>query len=142
MYLRETNQGLFHLLDADGDGGLSVREMVNAWRSVREFDQDGDGRVARPELPRQFQLAIGESQYYQSPVQLVRTSTDPLRDTFPPAGPLWFWKLDRNGDRDVSRQEFVGPAEVFDRIDQNGDGLISAEEAEKADRWFRKGRAK
>ncbi|HEV3235798.1 MAG TPA: hypothetical protein VGZ25_02350, partial [Gemmataceae bacterium] len=53
-------------------------------------------------------------------------------------GPVWFRKMDRNGDGDVSRREFLGSDEDFRRIDADGDGLISLEEAEKADEWYRK----
>ena len=45
------------------------------------------------------------------------------------AGPLWFHKMDRNGDGDVSRKEWLGTEEAFNEIDTDGDGLISAEEA-------------
>ena len=40
--------------------------------------------------------------------------------------------MDRNGDGDVSRREFLGTDEEFRRLDRDGDGLISAEEAEPA----------
>ena len=46
-------------------------------------------------------------------------------------GPLWFRKMDRNGDGDVSSREFLGTPADFRRIDTNGDGLIDAEEAER-----------
>ena len=36
---------------------------------------------------------------------------------------------DRDGDGEVSKSEFRGPAEHFDRLDENDDGVISAEEA-------------
>ena len=52
-------------------------------------------------------------------------------------GPLWFRKMDVNGDGDVSEREFLGSREDFRRIDLDGDGLISVEEAEKAEEWFR-----
>jgi hypothetical protein len=41
--------------------------------------------------------------------------------------------MDRNGDGDVSPREFLGSREDFRRIDADGDGLISAEEAERYD---------
>jgi len=53
-------------------------------------------------------------------------------------GPLWFRRMDVNGDGDVSRREWLGSEEDFRRIDTDGDGLISLEEAVKADEWFRK----
>jgi Ca2+-binding EF-hand superfamily protein len=53
-------------------------------------------------------------------------------------GPVWFRKMDRNGDGDVSQTEFLGTSEQFRRIDSDGDGLIDVSEAERADKEFRK----
>ena len=52
----------------------------------------------------------------------------------PARGPVWFQKMDRNRDGDVSRKEFLGTDEQFRAIDANGDGLISVEEAERYDK--------
>jgi hypothetical protein len=41
--------------------------------------------------------------------------------------------MDRNGDGDVSRREWLGTEEEFRRLDADGDGLISPDEAERAD---------
>jgi hypothetical protein len=46
-------------------------------------------------------------------------------------GPAWFQKMDRNKDGDVSRREWLGTPEEFKEIDEDGDGLISVEEAIK-----------
>ena len=54
-----------------------------------------------------------------------------LRTVPPSAGPLWFRKMDRNGDGDISRREFPGTDAVFQQLDSDGDGLISAAEAER-----------
>jgi Ca2+-binding EF-hand superfamily protein len=54
------------------------------------------------------------------------------------AGPLWFRKMDRNGDGDVSRAEFLGTRAEFDALDADHDGLISRAEAEAFDRASRK----
>jgi hypothetical protein len=56
----------------------------------------------------------------------------------PPRGPLWFRKMDRNGDGDVSPREFLGTPAQFRRIDADGDGLIDPDEAERADARLRK----
>jgi Ca2+-binding EF-hand superfamily protein len=40
--------------------------------------------------------------------------------------------MDKNRDGDVSRREFLGTREAFDRLDKNGDGLIDRREAEGA----------
>ena len=56
----------------------------------------------------------------------------------PQKGPLWFRKMDRNRDGDVSRREFLGTDEQFRLIDKDGDGLISAKEAQEYDDAQRK----
>jgi hypothetical protein len=48
--------------------------------------------------------------------------------------------MDRNGDGDVSRREFLGTDEQFREIDTDGDGLISVEEAEAYDKKRRERR--
>ena len=52
--------------------------------------------------------------------------------------PLWFRKMDRNADGDVSPKEWLGTEEDFQKIDTDGDGLISAEEAERYDELLKK----
>jgi hypothetical protein len=46
--------------------------------------------------------------------------------------------MDRNGDGFVSRREFPGSDELFNKIDADGDGLIRVEEAIKADALVRR----
>ena len=55
------------------------------------------------------------------------------RGPAPARGPLWFRKMDLNGDGDVSPREFLGTLEAFKKLDLDGDGLISREEAEAAE---------
>ncbi len=58
-------------------------------------------------------------------------STAMTSPSTPPAeeGPKWFRKMDRNRDGDISRREFLGPRAAFERLDADGDGLITAKEA-------------
>jgi len=44
------------------------------------------------------------------------------RPARPGDGPAWFAKMDRNRDGDLSPREFIGPREVFRRLDVDGDG--------------------
>lgn len=113
--------GLFELLDTNHDGALSVRELRNAFDRIREAGCLKDGHFDRARFPRVV-LAAASQGYPQS------FGTD-LR-----GGPAWFRAMDRNGDGDVSRREFTGPADVFDRLDLDKDGLLSPEEADKAEK--------
>jgi Ca2+-binding EF-hand superfamily protein len=139
-YLTVVDRGasLFEFLDADHDGRLSPRELRTAWKRLSVWDSDQTSRITRRQVPRQFQLVLS---YGQSRAQLPMfepgfAGLPMVRDLA--RGPLWFRKMDRNGDGDVSQTEFLGTSEQFRRIDSDGDGLIDANEAERADKEFRK----
>ncbi len=138
LVVSEEGRGLFDLLDKNRDGRLTLREMRAAAGLLAELDRNGDGRLTPDEIPRRYQLVIGQGR-----ASLGRTAGSVLtvspRGTLAYAGdaqaggPLWFRKMDRNGDGDVSPREFLGSREDFKRLDVNGDGLISVEEAERAE---------
>jgi Ca2+-binding EF-hand superfamily protein len=137
----DPGRGLFELIDTNRDGRLSLRELRAAWSQLAPLDRDGDGRVAKAEVPVQYQLTFSRGQP-NNPARFGGTAvfgyrrTTP-RDVVPAKAPLWFRQMDRNGDGDVSRREFLGSDEDFRRIDTDGDGLIDAQEAARADGWFR-----
>ncbi len=132
----ETSRGLFELLDTNRDGRLSVRELRAASEKLKAFDLNGDGILSEDEIPVQVQIAIGSG---SNPAQVVRNPFQMGMQTRPAStlGPLWFRKMDRNGDGDVSRREFLGSPEQFQKLDLDGDGFISLEEAIKADALMR-----
>ena len=74
--------------------------------------------------PQQAQMPVVMQQPVAAPARIER-------------GPVWFRKMDVNGDGDVSPREFLGSPEDFQRIDTDGDGLISADEAEAFDAMMR-----
>ncbi len=137
----EHGRALFQLLDVNRDGRLSLRELRGAWDRLAPLDKNGDGFISADEIARQFEVTVSQGAVafgVRQPV-VIRTGMNLGRPT--PAstrGPLWFRKMDRNGDGDVSFREFLGTREEFDRIDTDGDGLISVEEAERYDATLRR----
>ena len=146
LSISEDGKGLFDLIDTNRDGRLSVRELRQAVRLVEQLDRDGDGAVSRGEIPRSYQLTVARGGSVADPRGVRRVAVAAAagmangRPVPQPtnAGPLWFRKMDRNRDGDVSRKEFLGTDEEFRKIDADGDGLISAEEATRYDEQLRK----
>jgi Ca2+-binding EF-hand superfamily protein len=139
LALTPAGHGMFQTLDSNGDGQLSVRELRNAWSRLAEFDRDGDGAIGKDEFPQQFRLSVSTTLNLASLPPVAFAGTEPYRP-LPSVGrgPLWFHKMDRNRDGDVSRLEWLGTKEEFDKIDTDKDGLISQAEAEAADARMRK----
>jgi Ca2+-binding EF-hand superfamily protein len=147
LNISDEGKGIFDLLDTNHDGRLSVRELRQAGKLVDQLDQDGDGAVGKNEIPRSYQLTAqrgpanggnlinGRRFVVDATGRRIRGNRAMPTSV---AGPLWFRKMDRNHDGDVSRREFLGSDEEFRKIDADGDGLISAEEAERYDALLRK----
>jgi Ca2+-binding EF-hand superfamily protein len=135
---------LFDVLDTNRDGRLGLRELRAAWTRLAPWDHKGLGYVTREDMPQRYQLVLSQGQPVSGAGRRGNEVNQLLLYAKPPPqrGPLWFRKMDRNGDGDVSRREWLGTPEDFKRIDTDGDGLIDAQEAEKADAWYRKEAAK
>jgi hypothetical protein len=137
LVLRDQSRGLFDLLDADRDGRLSVREMRQAPKLLGQLDRQGKGHLRRDDIPHSYRLTLRRGPAQPASNQelvfveryLNPAGTGESRST---RGPAWFRKMDHNDDGDVSRKEFLFSDEQFRKIDTDGDGLISVEEAEKA----------
>jgi Ca2+-binding EF-hand superfamily protein len=132
LTVTDRGRSLFDYLDADQDGRLDVRELT----AVRRRTGIGEEGVRRDQVPRQFHLTAGRggSGGFFGPVLLGSQRTGP--PTTPTAGlrcPRWFRGMDRNSDNYLSPREFLGSPDLFRRLDTDGDGLISVEEAERAD---------
>ncbi len=140
LTVTDRGRSLFAMLDADRDDRLGPRELRNAWARLAPWDRNGDGRIEVGEVPRQFQLVVSQGHVRPAspaPGAFDEPARRPVERT---RGPVWFRKMDRNHDGDVSPAEFLGPPEDFKRIDADGDGLIDVDEAERADGWFRQHR--
>lgn len=108
--------GLLELLDTNHDAGLSVRELRMMWQTLKSVSCTSGSHVDLSRVPNVI-LFVASQGY---PDQLARTSTSDVE---------WFRLMDRNADGDVSRREFTGSPNAFDRLDQDHDGLISSREA-------------
>jgi hypothetical protein len=113
------------VLDADSDSRLSIRELRTAWDRMHPLAKSAKG-LARLDIPRRLQVTIGQSQRF------FRPSLVPGRKAKAVAkkpGPMWFGKMDRNSDGDISPSEFIGSEEDFVKLDADRDNLISSDEA-------------
>lgn len=108
--------GLFELLDANHDAGLSLRELKTMWQRLEKAECTSGNRVELNRVPHVVLFVV--SQGY--PETLAKVQTSEIE---------WFQVMDRNRDSDVSRREFTGSPAAFDKLDLDHDGLISPEEA-------------
>lgn len=124
---------LFQLLDENRDGKLGVRELRTAWdRLVVLEPVDGTAEVVtRAAIQPAVSVRLTRATDRAGPNQVA--ASDPNRVVVPSRGPVWFRKMDRNGDGDVSRGEFLGTTAEFDALDADHDGLVGLAEAEAFD---------
>lgn len=132
LTISEQGRTLFEILDTDRDRRLSFREVQAAVEKLPLWDKDQDGLLAESEIPLQYRLVV------------ARGTLPALSNNFPAqnggmnpsdsvgersSGPIWFRKMDKNGDGEVSRREFLGEMSVFDSLDRNQDGFLDLAEA-------------
>jgi hypothetical protein len=130
LMVHDQGDALFETLDANADGRLGEREIAFSSQRLAERDRDGDGDLSGDEFPYSMIVAflLGEQASERS--FYVPTSTAAPAASSDKPLPGWFTHADLNGDGDVSRREFLGSAEQFDRLDGNHDGYIDPGEAQ------------
>lgn len=123
---------LFSELDDTGDKRLSLRENHRVAERIKKHDQNGDGMISFDEAPVILTVAItrGADSYSYQPEIPIAGQRVKL--------PVWFNRMDRNGDGDLTLREWLGRKEQFDTFDLNGDGVIEPSEAAAADKEFRR----
>jgi Ca2+-binding EF-hand superfamily protein len=58
LAVKDQGRGLFDLVDADSDGRLGVREMRRMVELIDSLDRDGDGLLARGEIPHKYRVDV------------------------------------------------------------------------------------
>jgi Ca2+-binding EF-hand superfamily protein len=120
--------------DANHDGRLNRAEFTAALAAVAAWDRNHDGFVTPDEIPRTllgtFHIGPTRSVSPRGPrYSRMKASSKPQPTS---DAPVWFQKMDRNQDGEVSLREFLGPLSVFHRLDTNGDGRLDVHEAQAA----------
>jgi Ca2+-binding EF-hand superfamily protein len=131
LTVTDRGQALFEIVDANGDQNLSVRDLRRAGTRLGTVDRNGDGRIARDEIPNHYRIGIGRGRAPIRRAFVVETYEAP-NPAGNKGGSPWFEKMDRNRDGDISPREFLGSRDDFRRFDADGDGLIDPREAAKA----------
>jgi Ca2+-binding EF-hand superfamily protein len=137
IVLHDLGHGFFEALDLNHDGRIGLREIRAAPATLRALRKPGHVVLRPTDPPRRLHLEVIRGSFQLFGTGGMGQSTVPRTVAQPrtPVGPIWFQRMDRNNDGDVSWKEFLGPRHVFEELDADHDGLIDPKEAEKAEKW-------
>lgn len=111
----------FQRLDLNGDGKLALGELPEPLRERMKplYDRLGKTEIDRDEFAKVAERMRREGGL---PMPGDRGRMEGR------GGPLFFRKLDKNGDGKLSKEELQKAGEIFDDLDANKDGLLDVRE--------------
>ena len=130
MLVGDEGKTLFELLDGNVDRRLTMRELREGFDRLAVVDRNHDERVAQSELESRYRLtfSFGRNQSFTPNANPLNMPLTPrLRSQA--NGPVWYRRMDRNLDGDITWREFLGSREQFDQFDTNSDEMIDVTEA-------------
>lgn len=132
LNVHDTGSGFYQRLDANSDGRISERELRTLEQSLAGLNRDGQSGVTLEEPARHFHIEFVRGAYRLfGPIEAISAKL-PSFQRAGRAGPIWFQRMDRNNDGDLTWDEFLGHREDFHRLDADQDGLIDPVEAAQA----------
>jgi len=134
IVLHDLGHGFYEALDLNHDGRLGLRELRAAPDTLRRLRKAGQSVLRPNDPPKRLHLEVVRGNFQLFGTGATGESTVPQIIAQPrtPVGPIWFQRMDRNQDGDLTWKEFLGPRHVFEELDADHDGLIDPKEAEKA----------
>src|SRR5437588_65691 len=140
MVRTDLGHGFFESQDKTRDGRIGLREIRAASETLRALRKPGQTVLRPTDPPRRLYLEVIRGSFQLFGTGSMGESTVPRMVAVPrtPVGPIWFQRMDRNMDGDLTWKEFLGPRHVFEELDTDGDGLIDPQEAERGtEKWMR-----
>lgn len=118
-------------MDPNADAQVTLRELRGAAARLSPLDTNQDGTLSADELLPTLRICVGRGPTVHQHLSQLRSMANPV--TRPTASvPEWFARMDKNQDRDLTRGEFLGNDQQFEKLDADGDGLIHVTEAGSA----------
>ncbi|HEY2415251.1 MAG TPA: hypothetical protein VGI40_23615, partial [Pirellulaceae bacterium] len=117
---------LFDALDVNQDQRLDSREIQHAAQRLTVLDVNGDDDLTPDELPEVLTIVLARGSIETPDVTFAVSPSKPAETGS--KAPRWFTAMDANQDGVISRREFLGTAEQFERLDRDASGLLELPE--------------